>query len=134
VDRPADAEFQSTIHQMFERFFEQAGYTICREFTLIRVNQKDRDERRKFVLAKIKEMLQWKLALVAKAGAGKTTLANMLIAEHGYVQLAFATKIKKMFRDLYGRDPDKNNPAERALCKSSATRRGLCNRIFGLNA
>lgn len=58
VDRPADAEFQSTIHQMFERFFEQASYTICRKFNLIRVNQSDRDERRKFVLAKIKEMLQ----------------------------------------------------------------------------
>lgn len=51
VDRPADAEFQSEIDRMFQLYFHGAPNVIA-------VSQADKDERRKFVLAKIKEMLQ----------------------------------------------------------------------------
>lgn len=51
VDRPADAEFQSEIDRMFQLYFHGASNVVA-------VSQADKDERRKFVLSKIKEMLQ----------------------------------------------------------------------------
>jgi len=48
-----------------------------------------------------------KIAFVAKAGAGKTTLARMLVEEYGFVRLSFAKQVKSFASSILSRPIDK---------------------------
>lgn len=56
VDRPADTEFQAEIDRRFQIYFSTNPAEIKSE--IFHVNQINRDERRKFVLAKVLELIQ----------------------------------------------------------------------------
>jgi len=44
-----------------------------------------------------------RLALAGKMGAGKTSVAELLMRRHGYVRLAFADQLRTMLEPAYGK-------------------------------
>lgn len=48
------------------------------------------------------------IAFVGKAGAGKTTAAELLVKGHGYTRLAFADPLKDIARQLWGPSADRD--------------------------
>ena len=53
------------------------------------------------------------IALVARAGTGKTTIADEFVDKLGYTKLSFAAPIKCTYRDIFGYAPDHDDPADR---------------------
>ena len=48
-------------------------------------------------------MIPRRLALAGKMGAGKTSVAELLMRRHGYVRLAFADQLRAMLEPAYGK-------------------------------
>ena len=48
-------------------------------------------------------MIPRRLALAGKMGAGKTSVADLLMRRHGYVRLAFANELRSMLEPAYGK-------------------------------
>ena len=48
-------------------------------------------------------MIPHRLALAGKMGAGKTSVAELLMRRHGYVRLAFADQLRTMLEPAYGK-------------------------------
>jgi hypothetical protein len=46
------------------------------------------------------------IGIAGKAGAGKSTAARVLVSEFGFVELAFADKLKKICQEVYGFSDD----------------------------
>lgn len=47
-------------------------------------------------------------AIMGKMGAGKTTIADIMAEDYGYVRLSFAAELKRIAVDLFGPDAIKN--------------------------
>ncbi len=52
------------------------------------------------------------LCLAGKAGAGKDTLADYLVREHGYVKYRFADPLKRLIADRFGLDMNQVNTGD----------------------
>lgn len=48
-------------------------------------------------------MIPHRLALAGKMGAGKSSVADLLVRRHGYVRLAFADELRAMLQPAYGK-------------------------------
>ena len=47
--------------------------------------------------------LPLRLAIAGRMGSGKTSIARLLMAEHGFVRLAFADELRAMLEPAYGK-------------------------------
>lgn len=56
------------------------------------------------------------VALAGRAGAGKSTLAEILVREHGYTRLRFAGPLKDMLRVLGLTDAELDGPLKNEPC------------------
>lgn len=57
-----------------------------------------------------------RLAIAGRMGSGKTSIARLLMAEHGFVRLAFADELRSMLEPAYGKlDKASSYPLERRV-------------------
>jgi GTPase SAR1 family protein len=65
-----------------------------------------------------------RIALVGKAGSGKSTIAKELVEKDGYLKLAFAAPLKYFAEEILMRPLDKTDPLDRKFLQYLGTELG----------
>lgn len=61
-----------------------------------------------------------RIGMSGKMASGKNVVANYLESKHGFVRLSFAARVKELCREMFGVDPVKKGPRDRAVLQQFA--------------